>query len=296
MARVFVSGSNGFIGRVVTSQLLRAGHDVIGGVRQPAPLAAGVTPLITGDLADSVPALPELDAVIHTAGLAHQHGRSPETMMRGNVVAAENLARATPANARFIFLSSIVVHGRASPVPLTDATLPAPHDEYARSKLMAEQMLTRHLGQRLNIIRPAAVIGPHCPGNIALLLKVLRRGLPLPLGAIQNERSFIDVEDLARLILMCLTAAAPRVMLAAHPTPISTPGLIRALANGLNRRARLWPLPPACLALAAHLTGKEQMWKSLSGDLVVRPEAALQMGWQPATSLTMSLEKTAAAG
>ena len=293
MARVFVSGANGFIGRAITRQLLQAGHDVIGGLRTPTPLANGVVPLVTGDLAAAIPALSEVDAVIHTAGLAHQMGRSVDTMMRGNVTAAENLARATPANARFIFLSSIVVHGRANPAPITDSTPAAPADDYARSKHAAEQALARQLGPRLHIIRPTAVIGPHCPGNIPLLLKAIRRGLPLPLGAIRNQRSFIDVEDLAHLTIMLLEKSPPPVVLAAHPTPISTPALIRALAKGLNRPARLLPVPPAWMALMTGIAGKRQMWQSLAGDLVVHPEAALLLGWQPACPLAASLESTA---
>lgn len=273
-------------------QLLQAGHDVIGGVRSPTPLVNGVVPLITGDLAAAVPALPKVDAVIHTAGLAHQNGRSFEAMMRGNVTASENLARATPPNARFIFLSSIVVHGRVNPAAITDSTPPTPADDYAHSKYAAEQALAKYLGPRLHIIRPTAVIGPNCPGNISLLLKVIRRGLPLPLGAIRNERSFIDVEDLARLVIMLIGKAAPPLVLAAHPAPISTPDLIRALAMGLNRPARLLPIPPALLATMTGIVGKRQMWQSLSGNLVVRPEAALRMGWQPACTLSESLEKT----
>lgn len=293
MARIFVSGANGFIGRTLTNLLLCEGHEVIGGVRKPVPLAAGVTPLITGDLADSAPRLAGVDVVIHAAGLAHQAGRSLETMMRGNVTASENLARATPSHARFIFLSSIIVHGRSCPEPITELTPPAPCDDYARSKCMAERTLVKLLGSRLHIIRPSAVIGPQCPGNIALLMKAIRKGFPLPLGAVRNARSFIDVEDLTHLISLLITGDAPGLVLAAHPVPISTPDLIRALAKGLNRPARLVSLPPAWLGLATSTLGKHTLWQSLAGTLVVRPKAALQYGWQPATSLAASLEKIA---
>lgn len=296
MARIFVSGANGFIGRALTTRLLHAGHDVMGGVRVPVPLAEGIRPLITGDLTTSTLALGDVDVVIHTAGLAHQNGRSLEEMRRGNVTAAEKLAAATPTAARFIFLSSIVVHGRAHPTPIMDTTPPAPTDDYARSKLAAEQSLRALLGSRLHIVRPAAVIGPHCPGNIPLLLKALRRGVPLPLGAIRNARSFIDISDLTDLILKLVDGNAPGLLLAAHPQPISTPDLIRALARGLNHPARLWPVPPLWLALAARATGKSRMWQSLSGSLVVKPQAALQLGWSPARELSLSLQKTAEAG
>lgn len=295
MARIFVSGANGFIGQALTARLLRAGHDVTGGVRVATALAAGIRPLVTGDLADSAPPLGDADVVIHTAGLAHQNGRTREDMERGNVIAAEKLASATPPAARFIFLSSIMVHGRTNPAPITDTTAPAPTDDYARSKLAAEQALLAQLGPRLHIIRPAAVIGPQCPGNISLLLKALRMGLPFPLGAIRNARSFIDIDDLAALILRLVQGDTPKLVLAAHPQPISTPDLIRALASGLNRPARLLPVPLPLMALAARATGKSRMWQSLSGNLVVKPQAALSLGWSPAQELALSFKKTAEA-
>lgn len=155
--------------------------------------------------------------------------------------------------------------------------------------------MLRRLGARLCIVRPTAVIGPQCPGNIPSLIKVLQKGLPLPLRAIDNARSFIDVEDLADLITLLVTGHAPELVLAAHPTPISTPDLIRALAKGLHRPARLLPIPPSWLDLAARAVGKSRMWQSLSGNLIVQPEAALKLGWQPTTSIAASFEKTAVA-
>lgn len=295
MAKIFVSGANGFIGQRLTRHLLRAGHEVIGGVRQACALTDGVTMLVTGDLADDAPSLTGVEAVIHTAGLAHSHGRTVAQMQRGNVLAAQNLARATPPKARFLFLSSIIVHGRACAGTLTEASPPAPADDYARSKFEAEQALAAILGERLCVIRPTAVIGPHCPGNIPLLLKALRAGVPLPLASLQNQRSFIDVEDLAALLTALLAPTAPKLVLAAHPTPVSTPALIRALAKGLNSRARLFPFPAAPLKLAARLTGKSTMWQSLSGNLVVAPQAALSFGWLPAQTLTESFVQTAQA-
>lgn len=295
MARLFVSGANGFIGQALTRHLCRAGHEVIGGTRRACALQDGITPCVTGDLANAAPDLTGVEAVIHTAGLAHSQGRTWAEMLRGNVTAAETLARATPAEAEFFFLSSLIVHGRACDGEITEATLPAPEDDYARSKLEAEQALAAILGPRLHIIRPAAVIGPHCPGNLPRLLKALRKGLPLPLASLNNQRSFIDVDDLAALLTRLLTLNAPRLVLAANPTPISTPDLIRALAQGLNRPARLWPFPPALLGLAARLLGKELMWQSLSGSLVVTPRAALDLGWRPAYSLQQSLLRTAQA-
>lgn len=196
---------------------------------------------------------------------------------------------------RFLYISSIGVHGRAPAGTVTEATPPAPEDDYAISKLAAERALAGLLGPRLRILRPAAVIGPGCPGNIPLLLKAVRKGLPLPFGAIRNARCFVDVEDLAALATLMLGEDAPPLALAAHPEPISTPALIRALAKGLHRPARLPTVPPALLALAARTVGRQAMWQSLAGNFIAAPQAALALGWRPAHSLAETLEKTAAA-
>jgi nucleoside-diphosphate-sugar epimerase len=295
LARIFVSGANGFVGRAICQALVQAGHAVTGGVRHDTALPEGVEPRVTGDLATASVRLDGFDAVVHAAGLAHRRGVPLEDWRRANVTASEKLARAAPSQARFIYISSIGVYGRAPSGIVTEQTAPAPQDDYALSKLEAEGRLADILGERLRILRPAAIVGPHCPGNIPLLLKLIRSGLPLPFGSIRNARSFVDIEDVAVLATLMLQENAPSLVLAAHPEPISTPDLIRALARGLSRPARLLPVPTACLGLIARATGRAAMFQSLTGSFIAQPVQAIAMGWRPAGSLTASFERTAAA-
>jgi nucleoside-diphosphate-sugar epimerase len=261
--KIFVSGAAGYIGGAIARHAA-ATHSVYGGVRRKQELGPGVKPVITGDLAETRFGLPEVDVVVHAAGLGHKRGVNRATWQRQNVDAALNLARA----AKLV--------------------------EAKQSKLDAERAVVAVFGPNASIIRPTAVIGPGCPGNVQLLIKLLRRGIPLPFASLQNRRGFIPVADLAALALAVAQAETPPpVVLAAHPETISTPALIRALADGLGVPARLVPCPAAPLGLGATLLGRGAMWQSLSGNFETAPRAALALGWKPAESLAESLAATA---
>lgn len=294
--RLFVSGATGYIGGAIARHAAASGAAVYGGVRQRRELPQGIKAIITGDLAESRFGLPDVDTAIHAAGLGHKRGVSKATWRRQNVDAAVNLARAAKlAGAkRFILISTAYIHGRVHDGAVSDDTAPAPMDDYAQSKLDAEDAVREAFGPGVSIIRPSAVIGPGCPGNIQLLLKLLSRGLPLPFASIRNQRGFVPVDGLAALALLAAQAEAPPpIMLAAHPETISTTDLIRALAAGLGVRPRLAPCPAGLLLLGASLAGRRAMAQSLTGNFATHPRAALALGWKPAESLAESLAATA---
>jgi UDP-glucose 4-epimerase len=295
---IFVTGAGGYIGGAIARNLVAAGEAVSGGIRRETLLADGVTPVLTGDLAGATLNLRGFAAVIHAAGLGHRRG-VPEAVWRSaNVDAAINVARQARAAGvkKFILISTAHIHGRVHDGVVTDTTPPNPMDQYAASKLQAEETLAAAFGPGLIIIRPTAVIGPRCPGNLLLLMHFLARRMPLPFGSIANRRSFIDVEDLARLALLALRSVTPPpVILAAHPDSIATPDLIRALANGMGVRALLLPCPPAFLATGAALLGRAAIWQSLAGNFIANPQAASALGWSPAKTLNQSLAETGAA-
>jgi UDP-glucose 4-epimerase len=271
------------------------GFSVRGGVRADCALPAGITKLITGDLAATRVELAGLDAVVHAAGLGHRRGLSSAVWRSANVDAAVNVTRLAKAAGvrRFVLISTAHVHGRVHREIVSDDTPPNPMDDYATSKLEAERAVAGVFGEGLSILRPVAVIGPHCPGNLQLLMKLLQRGVPLPFGAIANRRSFIHVADLARLVQSVLQAAAPPgIVLAASPDAIATPKLIQALAEGMGLPPKLFAVPPAILAAGAKLLGRAAMWQSLAGSFVANPQVALRLGWAPAENLRESLIKT----
>ncbi|OYV34934.1 MAG: hypothetical protein B7Z81_09370 [Acidocella sp. 20-61-6] len=295
-APVFCSGASGYIGGAIVRLLAHERIPALGGLRAPQPLPVGVSALQTGDLCQPGLSLPPVSAVIHAAGLGHRRHASAKTWASENVVAAVNVARAASAAGatRFVLISSAHIHGRVHPGMVTDTTPPNPMDAYAESKLQAEHEVAAAFGPGLIILRPVAVTGPACPGNLQLLLRLLARGIPLPFGGIENQRSFIDHDDLARIALAALRAEhPPQSVLAAHPESISTPALIRALAKGLSVTAKLPTWPEPVLATIATLLGRAAMWQSLSGNFVANPAAARALGWRPAQSLEESLISTA---
>jgi nucleoside-diphosphate-sugar epimerase len=288
---IFVSGATGYIGGAIC----RALAPVLGGVRTACALPNGVARLVTGDLAAAVPVLPPVKAVVHAAGLGHRRGVDAAAWRRANVDAAANLARASRAAGaeRFVLISTAHVHGRANDGVVTDDTAFNPMDGYAASKLEAERAVAEIFGPGLTIVRPVAVIGPGCPGNLQLIMKLLARGIPLPFAAIDNRRSFIAADDLARLVLAVLQSPAPAgTILAAHPDSISTPNLIRALAQGMARPAHLFAIPSPWLAAGASAAGRAAMWQSLAGSFAAAPNAALATGWRPARTLAEALHET----
>jgi UDP-glucose 4-epimerase len=296
---VFVTGAAGFVGRHLCRVLADSNWVVRGGVRLAGPLPVGVETVVTGDLAEARLDLAGVDAVVHVAGLAHRRGVSPDVWIRENCAAAVNVAaRAKAAGVRrFVFISTVGVFGRAVAGAVDETSAVLPVETYARAKWQAEQALRAIYGDGLVVVRPVAVVGAGCPGNLPLLMKLLGKGVPLPFGSIRNRRSFIEVTDLARLLLAVLAAEAPpALVLAAHPAPIGTPDLVRALARGMGVKVLLLPCPAGILAAGAKLAGRRAMFESLAGDFVVDPKkAALALGWRPAESLAESLAKTGAA-
>ena len=184
-------------------------------------------------------------AVVHLAAIAHRSA-SREDLQRVNVDhAAETARKAAALGARFVFLSSVKVHGEASEAPFRDDSPIAPQDRYAESKARAEEALRSIPGLRLAVLRPPLVYGPGVKANFLALVKAVARGWPLPLASVDNRRSLIYVGNLAAAILECLEREG--TFLVSDGAPISTAQLCRELGTALGRPARLFAFPPGLL-------------------------------------------------
>ena len=207
----------------------------------------------------------------------------------------------TRFNKEMIIGDAIKAHGEktAENQPFTETDCPAPQDAYAHSKWEAEQVLEGFSRDRclpLTVLRPPIVYGPAVKGNLLALMHAIHRGIPLPLASIRNRRSLIAVDNLADAVVACVKSplAAGKTYLVSDGEDVSTPELIRALAQGLRRRARLFPFPVTPLRVAAQLLGRRAECERLTGFLQVNSsKIRRELAWTPPWSLAQGLEQMA---
>ncbi|MEQ8194754.1 MAG: SDR family oxidoreductase [Rhodospirillales bacterium] len=312
MSRVLITGGAGFIGAHLAPALLKAGHGVRIAKRTP-PVGRderGIESVAVGTIdgeTDWSWALEGIDLVVHLAGRAHvMHETEPDARaayFRTNVEGTRRLAEMAAAKgiARLVFLSSIKVNGeRTAGAPFTETDTPAPEDDYGQTKWRAERTLSEiavRTGLQTVILRPPLVYGPGVKGNFLTLLKACAKGLPLPLGAIHNRRSFVYVGNLVDAVITCLfhDNAAGQTFLIRDGNDVSTPALIRLASDSLDVRPRLIPIPPGLLRLTGALTGRGGAVSRLTDSLVVDDaEIRSVLGWMPPYSMVEGLNKTAA--
>jgi nucleoside-diphosphate-sugar epimerase len=200
---------------------------------------------------------------------------------------------------RFVFLSSVKVNGEetTSHSPFRADDPPAPKDAYGQSKWEAEEALVEiaeRTGMEVVIIRPPLVYGPGVKGNFASMMKWVAKGVPLPLGAIDNRRSLVALDNLVDLITVCIDhpAAANQVFLAGDGEDLSTTELLRRVGKAMGRPARLLPVPTGLLRLGAAMLGKGDMARRLLGSLQVDISRTRDvLGWEPPVSVDEGLRR-----
>jgi UDP-glucose 4-epimerase len=308
MARILVTGAAGFIGSALCRGLAERGHRAVAGLRRPAPPSDVAEGVLLGDITpgrDWSRALrgTGIEIVIHLAQQAHRNADT--AALAPEPAAAAGLARAAArAGARrFVYLSSIMAMGAATAPgrPFRVADEPRPENAYGRSKLATERALieaARETGIELAIIRPPLVHGPGVRANFRALLRLVASGLPLPFGAIDNRRSFVSLDNLIDLTALAAAFPGPAggVWLTRDDPDLSTPELIRDLAVGLGRPARLFPVPgPVWPALHA-LPEFGGRLAALTGSLQVDDAATRDaFAWTPPVAAAEGLARTARA-
>ncbi|PPK51355.1 UDP-glucose 4-epimerase family protein [Marinobacter persicus] len=306
--KLLVTGASGFVGNSLKRRLAEYGHfSAVGAVRstRQAELPGYI---VVGDLDGSArweQALEKVDVVVHTAARAHiMKDEVPHPLAeyrKVNVDGTLNLARqaAEAGVRRFVFISSIKVNGEQTPLnqPFTAEDTPSPEDAYGISKREAEQglqALAAETGMEVVIIRPPLVYGPGVKGNFASMIRLVEKGLPLPLGAIHNKRSLVALDNLVDLIITCIDhpAAANQVFLAGDGEDLSTTELLQGVAKAMGKPSRLVPVPAGLLMFGATVLGKKGMAQRLLGSLQVDISKARNLlGWQPPLSVDEGLKR-----
>lgn len=308
--KMLITGAAGFVGSALVAALNGLGYSVVPVVRR----SAGMTDEVIVSEIDSQSewgcAVSGCNTVIHLAARVHvMEDELPDPLgeyRRVNVQGTLNLAMhaAQSGVRRFVFMSSVKVNGeRSSPDrPLRDDDVPAPEDAYGQSKLEAEQglmALARETGMEVVIIRPPLVYGPGVKGNFASMICWLRRGVPLPLGAVHNRRSLVALDNLINFIALCADAdrsprAANEVFLISDGEDVSTTELLHKVARAYGVMPRLVPVPARWMRFAAGLLGKGAVADRLLGSLVVDSSKVRELlGWRPVVSMDEQLKKMA---
>ncbi|HEX6442320.1 MAG TPA: NAD-dependent epimerase/dehydratase family protein, partial [Stellaceae bacterium] len=244
-----------------------------------------------------------IDIVVHLAQRAHSTADPAALAPEPAAAAALARAAARAGARRFVYLSSIVAMGAVSAPgrPFRADDEPHPESAYGRSKLATEQALVEaaeDTGIGLVIIRPPLVHGPGVRANFRTLLQLIASGVPLPFAAIHNRRSFLHADNLTDLIATAAThpAAPGQIILASDGVDLSTPSLIRLLARGLGRRARLFPIPGLLFAPLRHTPRFGPRLTSLTRSLQVDDSATRALlGWTAPVGAEAGLLETARA-
>jgi UDP-glucose 4-epimerase len=294
-----LTGATGFIGQYLLRELPKRGYRLRMLLRRPASVPMLTASAVIGDLArpqNMSAALEGVDAVIHSAGLAHRMSGVPEDDYRVlNTEATIGLARAArrAGAKRFVFLSSIRAQcGPTSDTVLTEAVEPRPTDAYGKSKLAAERGLAE-LDLDWVSLRAVLVYGPGVKGNMAQLMRLARSPFPLPLGSLGAHRSLLALENLSAAIEAVLAAPGTlrRVVIAADPQALTVAEMIAAMRRGLGRQPHVFPLPAALIELLLRAAGREEIHQRLSGSLVADPSALISLGWVPPLATPAGLAK-----
>jgi nucleoside-diphosphate-sugar epimerase len=305
-SRILVTGATGFVGSVLVPRLLADGRSVRAAVRgSSTPLPPGAEAVTVDEITphtDWDAALAGVDAVVHLAARAHvlrDASADVHAVYRAvNTLGALRLAEAAAAAGvrRFVFLSSVRVHGeRSTRAPFTEASPLVATDPYGRSKAEAERGLaTLAGGGRLDpvILRPPLVYGPGARGNFARLVRLVAPGVAVPLGAVRNRRSLIYVGNLVDAISRVLDhpAAAGETFMVSDGEDVSTPELVHRIARAIGIRARLLPVPVSLLRLGGRLLGRTDDVARLLDDLVVDSgKIRAQLAWRPPFTLDEGL-------
>ncbi len=313
-ASILITGVTGFIGSAIARCLVERQDIRIRGVsRNLAPEPPAGIEAIAADLVEDTDVselLKGIDVVIHTAGRAHvMRDYAPDPFIeyrRANVESTVRLARqaASAGIRRFVFISSVKVNGETASLgfPFTADQTPGPKDAYAVSKYEAEVELfniAEETGLEVVVIRTPLVYGPGVKGNFATMIRWVRKGIPIPLGAVHNCRSMVALENLVDFTVLCADcsrspSAANQVFLVSDGENVSTTDILRRVAWAYGVKPRLVPVSVSWIRGIASLLGKAAVADRLLGSLVVDSTKARELlGWRPVVSMDEQLKKMA---
>ncbi len=249
MKMVLLTGISGFVGKNLQPYLESEGFSIIGLSLKSFPN----------------PDLAEKYAIVHLAGKAHDLNKvtQPKEYYQVNYELTKNLYDEFLKSdaSKFIFISSVKASADQVSGILKEEDLSNPKTHYGKSKLQAEEYIKSQSlpeGKSFYILRPCMIHGPGNKGNLNLLYKLISKGIPYPLAAFENKRSFLSVENLCFVIAELLTQEGipSGVYQVADDEALSTNELIGLIASASGKKSLLWDINPRLIRYLARLGDK----------------------------------------
>jgi len=264
--KILVTGIHGFVGSNLVAYL-SPGNEIYGlDIIDPEKL--GVVKTFSWEDLDAG-RVPEVDAIIHLAGKAHdtKNQAAAEVYFKVNrdlTIKVFDYFRAHPNIKKFVFFSTAKAAADKVDGILTEDVIPSPVGPYGESKIAAEQYILNAMNTRpyefkdrgVYIFRPCMIHGPGNKGNLNLLYNVVRKGIPWPLGAFENRRTFTSVENICFAVNGVLTKdAASGIYNMGDDEALSTNELIEEICKSLGKKAHIWRLPKGLMNGVAMVGG-----------------------------------------
>lgn len=251
---IVVTGSSGFVGINLVPYLMARDETAIPLTRSEKFAYASIDANFLNEK--------KANAIVHLAGKAHDLNQSanPEEYYLVNTNLTIQLFDAFIQSAAevFIYISSVKAVADHANLPLTEDMVPSPVTDYGKSKLAAEQYLLSQAlpdGKRVYILRPCMIHGPGNKGNLNLLYQLVRKGIPYPLAAFDNRRSFLSIENLCFVIHTILNKKEipTGIYHVCDNDPLSTNFIVQLISKVLHKKPRLIALSPRIIKFVAAL-------------------------------------------
>lgn len=246
--KILITGVHGFVGSNLVEALSKEhtlyGLDII------SPIKEGVKFTFSWDYLDKEGGIPEVDAIIHLAGKAHdtKNQSAAEVYFKVNTGLTQKIFDwflAQPSCKKFVFFSTAKAAADKVEGILTEDVVPAPVGPYGESKIKAEEYILSKMpdDKQVYIFRPCMIHGPGNKGNLNLLYNVVKKGIPWPLGAFENRRTFTSVENICFAVNGVLTKDVPSgIYNMGDDETLSTNELIEEICKSLGKKAHIWKL------------------------------------------------------
>lgn len=264
--KILITGIHGFVG----SNLVRAlsKEHTIFGLDIIAPEKAGVMKTYSWEDLDAE-RVPEVDGIIHLAGKAHdtKNKAAADVYFKVNrdlTIKVFDYFASHPTIKKFVFFSTAKAAADRVEGVLTEDVVPSPVGPYGESKIAAENYILGSMEQRpaqfaergVYIFRPCMIHGPGNKGNLNLLYNVVKKGIPWPLGAFENRRTFTSVENICFAVNGVLTKNVPSgIYNMGDDEALSTNELIEEICKSLGKKAHIWKLPKGLMNGVAKIGG-----------------------------------------